>query len=360
MAKANWFDILSSPQYEQGGRFNLLSIPQLIYGATPSGRQEIGRRKGLRERTEELVPATGEEQIRSSEAQRGLIGAQTGRVGAETTGLGISNQTSQLAFKEAQDEANRKAAARQGLMGSLDQYIGSKVPADLPPEATGEFLSLYGGASTLGRQQETEEMSLDQNRKLYEQGNFAITPQAQFAQEFDFRKTLGEREASGREEAVKSGERSMGLRLLGDAYQSQNPEFLRHVIETLKKSGIPVAEFGGEAAPAGPYKEIDAKLRERMGGGQKLPQSAPALTPQQATQSRSPLMSPGSAQPQLQGQQNFLPGMFGKVVPEPIPGFGQLPPDLQMEVRQAINENPSYSLNRIKEIIDFLLRERVR
>lgn len=279
MAKVNWLDRISYPQYEQGGRFNLLSLFQLPYAFTKGGTEEIERRKGLTQRGEDVAVAGPEADVsyrqalgQEASARTGLLKSQQSGVEQETLGRGINNEASRLAFNEAKNKADREASARKYLMGSLDQYMGSQVPADLPQEAVGEFLNLYGGATDLSRQQETGDMRMDQNRKLYEQGDFAMTPEAQFAQQKEIEKQKLSAQTVESEQRTSSAERQnsqnqfasvAGHAMSSGQFDAQKP-FLRSYAKSL---GLGDTFFPpSEVSPA---EAIDAEAQRRRQEGTK-------------------------------------------------------------------------------------------
>lgn len=332
---ANLFDIISSPQYEKSGRFNALALPELIYGFTPSGRKEIDRNKSLKRRSQDAG-------VSQQEAGLSQTRSETAGIDARTAGQEGVNSAQKFNYDQAREQAVRNKAARFALPSPAPG-----VPGEMAPEYT-QFMApvqqYQQGEETFKTQQELARLGLGETRGLVNQG----VPITQPGQAAASRTAATQASSANIASEDQRAKQAAATHVLNQAQMFGGPGVMEAAGKFLQQLGYPVLNF---QQPTNDAAGIDAELQRRK----SAPPAAPQAQPQTPPQSRNPLMAP---QPQVQQAEQFP--QFGRVLPATLPGFAELPPQFQEEVRRTVAENPSFSLERVKEIIQFLMNERGR
>jgi len=351
---ANFFERLSYPQYEQNGRFNLLSLLQIPQALTsPRIGNEIDTARRTREnqlKTGELLSgaqrqgaqyyAAQDPRLQASEllqpnAQLGQtravtddIRAQTGGRVAQTEGQNVLNNMSRLQFNEAQGAAQRAASARAVLPSVMSDRV--TVPETLHPEALGEFLQGRTMANNALNQEEQGMMELMQNRNLTEKG-VPLTQPGQFARQENVQ---GQRYDATRQQAIDEA----ASRLISSAYQSSiyNPGIMPHAIATARQMGAKVAEFPMAQPQNNAAMDVHQRLLQEQSKG-KPATTQPAATGHHTAPVQAPQRKP------MTGYESL---------------FDQQTPDwVKQQVGDWVKQNPTADLERVRSIIDFLQRE---
>ena len=260
---ANLFDIISSPQYEQGGRFNLLSIPQLIYGFTGRGQSDIEQRRRILENMMgQQESATGDAALGAETSRRfnqknpsmytlpqrqgeaDLFGTQarTASVEAGTRGQGIQNEVGEI--------QRRIAAGTEG-----DVSRNRMLFRDAYPGTSQELMQFQQGQEQYQRQKELGGFELDEARGL-RQGSlpqFPLTGPGQAAsvsktQGGQFGQELAQREKQAKLRSIAEVVQQM---LYTDP-QAQQP-MTQAYLKALAQGEFPIATFpqvgeGGQSA----------------------------------------------------------------------------------------------------------------
>lgn len=332
MPNVDFLDRLQYPQYEQGGRFNLLSLFQLPYAFTPGGTREITRRKGLRQRAEEAAVAQPEAEVKRTQASTGAIGSQT-------EGQDVANRTAGFNLSQAQEAARRDTVARNALAALAVNTPG--IPGSLPQETIPEFIShanpitqFARSAEQYGKQNELGNLELAQNRGLAERGIPLTQPGQQERHVTSAETVAGLKARSDKElQTIHSA-----MQTLAAAYGSQNPAIINHAVASLQQMGVPAVKFNQATIDNGPAAAINSELQARRAGG-----GAPSAPPAPA--------APVAPNPRTPTNPRGLPGQPGAGVPGGV-GAGPSQEAIQKRLRELLGptglvsgQNPFSYLN---------------
>jgi hypothetical protein len=301
---ANWFDTLSYPQYDVGGRFNILSIPQLFHAAfSKKGQEDVARQADTRDtlaNTAQTQAHTGfdiAKLIQGSPASERLA---TFRQPAAANAL-TEAQTSNLGgVGQAQDIANRRAGLDLGTAErSRDEAMKTKALYDLNyPGNTPEFTQYQQGQEQYAHQKRLMDLSAPEEQAAAQAG--VLTPEGQFSKTLALHEKGQEQTGTFQSGELKQRQQASLLAGLAHAYANSYDEHKgplgAALMNELRRQGVPVDS--GSTGPS-PAAAIDSMVRP--GRGQTPP--AKIATSVERTPTSA---SPAHPRPNVSGQK-FTP-----------------------------------------------------
>lgn len=281
---ANFLDILQYPQYEQGGRFNLLALPQLFgaafnpevraeatargdtrraatdYGANVARARQLGSQNFLKQA--QSAPAAGAPELFQPGANLAQTRAETSGIDARTAGQELNNRVGSFNFDEARQGAVDRKAARtklEAMYGSSPEFVAGQQPY-LQSSREGERYQTEKSLSDLG---------LGEQQRLVEGGQ----PITQPGQAFASREIAARGHAATLTSEERRADQAAVTSVLSHALSYPTPENMQFARAFAKSKGMDIQQFMG--VQSNPAQDVHTQLMQQKSGGQTQPSTKP-------------------------------------------------------------------------------------